>query len=87
MIYNMNYRAPVSDRMKPNEHLSIEQLAYLEIACFTHKYENGNLPSAFCNVFDQNSQILQKIQPQFFKQEAILIIFQVIAGSMSQNNP
>ena len=53
-IYNINHRAPVDDVMKSNEHLTIEQLANLEIACFMHKYENGNLPCAFCNFFDQN---------------------------------
>ena len=52
MIYNLNYRAPVNDVMKSNEHRTIEQLANLEIACFMHKYENANLPSAFCNFFD-----------------------------------
>ena len=51
MIY---HRAPVNDAMKSNEHLNIEQLANLEIACFLHKNENGNLPSAFCNFVDQN---------------------------------
>ena len=52
MIYNINHCAPVNDVMKSNEHLTIEQLANLEIACFMHKYENGNLPSAFCKFFD-----------------------------------
>ena len=60
MIYNINYRAPVNDVMKSNKHLTIEQLANLEIACFMHKYENGNLPSAFCNFFDQNCTDIAK---------------------------
>ena len=51
MIYNLNYRAPVNDVMKSNEHLMIEQFANCEIACFMHKYENENLPSTFCNFF------------------------------------
>ena len=52
MIYNKNYCAPVNDVMKSKEHLTIEQSANLEIACFMHKYENdNNLPSAFCNFF------------------------------------
>ena len=52
-----------------------------------HQYENDNLPSAFCNFFDQNCTNIAKIQPRFVKQEAILIIFQVIAKPMSQSNP
>ena len=54
MIYSINYRAPVNDVMKSNEHLNIEQLPNLEIACFMHKYKNDNLPSEFCNFYDQN---------------------------------
>ena len=46
--------------MKSTEHLTIEQLANLEIACFMHKYENDNLPSAFCNFFDQNCTNIAK---------------------------
>ena len=60
MIYNINYRAPINDVMKSKEHLTIEQLANLETACFMHKYENDNLPSAFCNFFDQNCTNIAK---------------------------
>ena len=86
IIYNINHRAPVNDVMKSNKLLTIQQLANLEIASFMHKDENGNLPSAFCNFFDQNCTILQKILPHFIKQEATPIIFQVIAESISQSN-
>ena len=60
MIYNINDRAPVNDVMKSNEHLTIEQLANLEKACFMHKYENNNLPSAFRNFFDENCTNIAK---------------------------
>ena len=60
MTYNITHRAPVNDVMKSIEHPTAEQLANFEIACFMHKYENGNLPSAFCNSFDQNCTNIAK---------------------------
>ena len=41
----------------------------------------------FAIFLTKTAQILQKKQLHFVKQEAILIIFQVIAESISQSNP
>ena len=63
MIYNINYRAPVNDVTKSNEHLTIDRLANLEIVSFMHKYDNDNLvnlPSAFCNFYYQNCTNIAK---------------------------
>ena len=60
MNYNLNYRAPVTDVKKSNEHLTIEQLPNLEITCFMHQYENENIPSAFCNFLNQNCTNIAK---------------------------
>ena len=49
MIYYLNYSAPANDVMKSKEHLTIEKLVNLEIACFISK--DKNLPSAFSNFF------------------------------------
>ena len=65
MIYDINYCASVDDAMKSNKHMTVEQLANLEIACFMHKYETENLPFAFCNVFDQNCTNIAKYFPSY----------------------
>ena len=88
MTYNLIYRAPGNEVMKANEHLTIEHLANIETTYFMHKNENENLPSVFRYLLDQNcTNIVKKIGHHLVKQKTILIIFQVIAESISQSNP
>ena len=87
MAYNSNYRAPVNDVMKSNEHLTNAHLANLKKPALCTNTRMKIYLLRLAVFFTKTAQILQKIQPQFVKQEAILIIFQVIAESISQSNP
>ena len=71
MIFGLHHRASVTNIMKDNGIMTIDQINKLELCSFMYKYTKNWLPSCFVNLFQHNivgnnSQINTISQYKFF---------------------
>ena len=71
MIFGLHHRASVTNIMKDNGIMTIDQINKLELFSFMYKYAKNLLPSCFFNLFqhnivDNDSQINTRSQSKFF---------------------
>ena len=71
MIFVLHHRASVTNIMKDNGILTIDQINKLELCSFMYKYTKNLLPPCFFNLFQHNivgndSQISTRSQSKFF---------------------
>lgn len=55
LVFGLKYRDSVGNVMKHSSILTIEQILHLETAIFMHKLTNNSLPSAFCDILENNT--------------------------------
>ena len=71
MIFGLHHRASVTNIMKDNGIMTIDQINKLELCSFMYKYTKNLLPPCFFNLFQHNiigndSQINTRSQSKFF---------------------
>ena len=54
MIFGLHHRASVTNIMKDNGIMAIDQINKLELCSFMYKYTKNLLPSCFFNLFQHN---------------------------------
>ena len=71
MIFGLHHRANVTNIIKDNGIITIDQINKLELCSFMYKYTKNLLPPCFFNLFQHNtigndSQINTRSQSKFF---------------------
>ena len=54
LTFGLHHRANVTDILRNNNIMTIDQITELEITCFLYKYIKGMLPPCFDNFFQNN---------------------------------
>ena len=54
LIFGLHHRANVTDILRNNNIMTIDQITELEIACFMYKYIKSMLPPCFDHFFQNN---------------------------------
>ena len=54
MTFGLHHRANVTDILRNNNIMTIDQITELEITCFMYKYIKGMLPPCFDHFFQNN---------------------------------